>query len=108
MKKKYITSLADVFTPAYDMTIDRPFTGNHLGYMVTFWRSGDLLTVNHFGTKGFNPVRPLIKTETHRINAVLSGLIAQCQEMNVEFECADDLPEGFSLADPSKLADLRK
>jgi hypothetical protein len=95
--KSFQTSLREIFTPAYDMTIDRPYTGNHYDYWVSFFRNGDSVTVNHHGCQGLAPVRPLLKSETYSIEGLLSGLIAQCQDLGVAFDCVDDLPEGFSL-----------
>ena len=108
MNANNITSLADIFTPRIDRTLNAPFTGNHHGYAVTFFRQGDKLTVNHYGCQGNDPVRPLIASEFHSIEGVLSGLIAFCQDNGMDWECAEDIPQGFSFADPRKLADLRK
>lgn len=93
----FTTTLREVFTPSFDPTIGQAYTGNHSGYFVSFWRNGDSVTVNHFGEKGLGPVRPLLKSETHSIEGLLSGLIAFAQDNGGEFDCKDDLPEGFSL-----------
>jgi len=97
MKKTIKTSLREIFTPSYDMTIDRPYTGNHYDYWVSFFRKGDTVTVNHHGGKGIGPVRPLIKSESHSISSLLAGMIADAQEMGFDYDCDDNLPEGYSL-----------
>lgn len=94
----YKTTTAEIFTPAYDMTIDRPYAGNHMGYLVTFFRDGDAITVSHYGEKGHNPVRPLLKAETHSITNMVSSLRAFAIENGMSFDCGDNIPNGFSHA----------
>lgn len=95
--KTITTTTRDIFTPSYDRTIDQTYTGNHLGYWVTFFRKGDTLTVNHYGEKGWNPVRPLLATETHSISGVVAGLVDDSFELGIDYQVDDNIPEGFSL-----------
>lgn len=99
----YKTTLRQIFTPALDRSTGGKFTMNHTAYMVSFFRNGDSVTVNHYGEKGWAPCRPLLDSTTHSIRGLLAGLRETAQDCGVGFECEDDLPEGWSMADPAAL-----
>jgi hypothetical protein len=95
-QKTYRTSTKEIFTPTYDPTIDRPYTGNHSGFLVSIRRNGDSVTVSHFGEKGFSPCRPLIRESTHSISELIADGRQLALENGFAYECDDNLPEGVS------------
>lgn len=96
--KTYTTNLRAIFTPALDRFTMGQFQGNHHDLFVSFERAGDNLNVTQSWVKDAAGTFINREQRVYSIAALVAGLKAAAEEYGMAFECADNLPEGFSMA----------
>lgn len=94
--KTYSTTTTEMFTPSFDPSLGRKFTGNHADFTVILRRDGDEVTETCLGYQGLGPCRPILSKRTYSVTKLVADLRETCEEFGGDFECIDDLPEGIS------------